>query len=290
MAESQLNILCVLFRTPIAEAATLRSLNRNLASLAGATITLWDNSPSAERKLLADELIQQWSEHGVQGCYVECVQNASLASVYENAIAQAARTASGTLLLLDQDSELDASFVQRLKTAMLRHGRDSFFVPYVYARDRLISPARMFLWFGWLVSPAAPGVVRSRNVSCINSGATIPARRLVENSFRYPAGLRNYGTDVFIFRFAQAARIPIVQFDGHITHDLTFDKLNPDNDRYLRAYGEVMQAFRILFDKGPVTKSLLFCYQLYKGIIMSVRRRDGRFMFTSFGNSGPGSK
>ncbi len=266
MPNQKIVFLVVLYKKKCSESDTLRTL---LPQIAEQHLVVWDNSPvfQAENKPFLSQYTSSFS-------YISCPENLPLSEVYEQNILQAGQEERNYLTLLDHDSCLADDFVTQLQITIQEHP-DAVIVPRIFFNNKRISPAYQWKWFGWETDKIPP----LRLLTAVNSGVTIPVKRMIKNAFLFPKGLKSYGTDTFLFLFCRKHAFDIVVSNSRIDHDLTFYKTNTNHEQYLKVYKEHMKAMYIIFSPNFVDRVFFLFYAFLHGIKTALVRKKVEYAY-----------
>jgi hypothetical protein len=266
-------ILVVLYKVPLLESPTIRSLLRASSRLAASKVLIWDNSPSpAASQSDLDRL--RCSVGEVE--YVTTPENLSLSTIYNRTIQSWLRQHT-YLVIFDHDSEFDASFFVLIEKATRTHPSVPLFLPIVTYANGIVSPANMFYFKGWPWRRKKVGLVRSRFHTAINSGMVISARFLETKFGSYDERFRFYGTDnSFMQSYAKLERHFCV-VDVKIAHRLDFYEERNSTAKVVRMR-EINRATLLLAGGNPFMAALSRAYVLLTSAKHAVRHWDWRFM------------
>jgi len=258
--------LIILYNRLCSESDTVCTL---LPQIEHNRLILWDNKPvfEKENKLFIEQFTNNYY-------HILCKENFPLSRIYRSLIEETGSSGNNYLVLLDHDSKLANNYVSELSCLIKPHP-NTVFVPNIYVKGEKYSPACMWQWFGW----NCKGTPKPKYFSAINSGIALPARTFYLKKFEYPDGIKNYGTDVFLFRFIKKHRIPIVIMKSKIEHDLTMHNNNHNEQTYFPAWCEHVKAVYIIFCKDSFGLQLLYyMYVLAKSIILAIKRKQSHYL------------
>lgn len=259
--------LIVIYKQKCSQSPTIKTLD--LDGIPDSSLIVWDNSPEPYKRENKRYLKSRFNDF----LYVSCVDNCPLSEVYIKVFRRAIKNKFTHVVLLDQDSLLSPYFSKKI-LADVNNSPLSVILPQVFVSDKLVSPAHNFLWFGWELSKIEN--VNFKYVFAVNSGVTIPCRYIDE--FSFPVGLKNYGTDTYLFMFLRKVNAAFIINDNCIKHDLTFHKSNRDNISYLRSYNEHMRAMRLIFKRHKCHRVLFSFYESIHRLKTAIFRRDISFV------------
>lgn len=196
---SSLNILVVLYNTPMAKSVTLISL---LPQLEGRVVklTIWDNSPES----MADyEFISHFKQFVPDTVYYHSPENTSLSVVYNRVVRG---SVADVHLILDQDSCLPSNFIKTLMAAVQSHPDVKLFVPRVRVEGELVSPGYFGTFKGRRASTFASGINPTASSMIVSSGMAIRSQ-LHDVGLCFNEELWLYAIDTdFFLRFRERYR------------------------------------------------------------------------------------
>ena len=263
MQDFKLLSLVVIYKKNESNSESLQSLKYQ--SFKNSDIFVWDNSPDRNNELAFNYKI-----------YKHTPENVPLANIYESVIRYAQANNYSHLLILDHDSNLDSDYLQKISQLAPIHNK-SVLVPNVVVNNTIVSPASNYKFFGWYCN----GKPKYKYFSAINSGVCFPLS-LIGDGFSYPNGIKNYGTDVFLFDFFKQNQCKFKNIDSTIMHDLTLSKTNINNDTYLKSYIAHMEAMEILYGNKGWGKVVFLFYRLFHSLLTSIKRKDFNFIWLPF--------
>jgi len=266
VSSSKIVFLIVLYKQKCHESQSLRTIVKQSN---GEKIYVWDNSPAPDSNF-ADYKANLNADIE----YHHHPQNISLATVYEKTLQYAYQSGYSHVCFMDQDSVFSQTFVDTLYSSIAKSA-DRVIVPRVYAYNEMVSPACNWKWFGWKCD-YDPNKIGKCFFSAINSGICVPVPLFIKLKFTYLKGLRNYGTDVYMFEFIKKNNIAIVVSEEIIEHDLTFHKNNVSSEKIISSYIEHMTAMEVVFSRG-VMKPMFWCYRAIHGLKVALIRKNLKF-------------
>lgn len=255
MQNFKLLILVVLYNKNIYNSDTLLSLANQYNKKFD--LFIWDNS------LVSDNINSKYCD-----IYLHTPDNQPLSKVYSYVIDYCTIHGYSHLLLLDHDSKLESFYTEKI-IKLINSNDKSVLVPFVKVNDNIVSPASNFYYFGWYCN----GKPKYKYFSAINSGVCFPLS-LIEHDFKYPIGLKNYGTDVFLFDYFKKKKSNFTYINSIINHDLTFSKYNHDNESYLKSYLEHIRSMEILYSTNLCSKICFSFYKYTHSLMTSIKRKD----------------
>ncbi|WP_220721019.1 hypothetical protein [Agarivorans litoreus] len=268
MSGSKIIFLIVLYKQKCHESQSLRTIVKQSN---GEKIYVWDNSPEFDcdfsnfKENLSPDIDIEYHHNP---------QNTPLATVYEKILKYAYQRGFSHVCFMDQDSVFSQTFVGTLYSCITKSS-DKVIVPRVNAHNEMVSPACNWKWLGWKCS-YEPKKISKCFFSAINSGVCVPVPLFIKLNFSYLKGLRNYGTDVYMFEFIKQKKIDIVVSDEVIQHDLTFHKNNFNSEKVISAYIEHMVAMEIIFSSG-LMKPMFWLYRAAHGLKVALIRQNLKF-------------
>lgn len=267
--------LVVLFRVSPETSESLLSL----AQQQGATLqhlVIWDNSPQP-CSLIG---IKWLDSHFTSYDYHHSPDNQPLSFIYNEVIDSRIRQHPGRfshLLLLDQDSILESTFLSIAAQAIRDFPDIGLFLPLVKASGHIVSPAHMFYFKGIYWKHPRPGTIRFRFKTAINSGMIIASNYFLNKFSRYPNTLSFYGTDSwFCEQYSKDEKFAYV-FNSTIGHDLSYFKVESVDVKLWR-HQEVIRGLRVMNSSGFLRSHACNIFTFLTCIRMALRFRDRRFL------------
>jgi len=177
-------------------------------------LLIYDNSPS--RSSLPDAMPLPWS-------YIHDPANGGLTAAYNTALRLAEKQGQGWLLLLDQDTVINAGYLQAIRRCLseLADKRQcAAMAPRLLAENEIISPVRV-LWGGRLlpVDRTLSGIAPWEIVA-LNSGALLRVSALRELGGFHPEFWLDY-LDHWLFNRLHHAGHRVYVLDAELQHQLS---------------------------------------------------------------------
>ena len=172
-------------------------------------LLVYDNSPEKQ----VDELL------GFENVrYIHNQENAGLAEAYNEGIAYLDQVSGELLLLLDQDTELEASYLEFALQLAIQSTIGAY-VPRVFSGERQISPVFSEEYVNIKSEKPAVGLSEKR-VMAINSGTLLPKETLnIIGRFNVEFSLDFL--DHWLFWELYQKNLQVMVLDQTITHDLS---------------------------------------------------------------------
>ncbi|EOH92727.1 hypothetical protein UAW_02766 [Enterococcus haemoperoxidus ATCC BAA-382] len=207
--ENKLVMTIVLYQSEFSKTPSYAYIKKVISEKKSAYLFIYDNSQNAQD----DELFYLENV-----CYVHDGANPGLAKAY-NAGGRYLREVHGDLmLLLDQDTLLDESYLETLLGLPLDKGVGAY-VPIVSSHGRQISPVFSDKYVGRKSEFPKPGIYSERLMS-INSGTVLPTATLSSiGSFNLDFPLDFL--DHWLFWKIHQLDKTISVLDHHLVHDLS---------------------------------------------------------------------
>jgi GT2 family glycosyltransferase len=215
-------------------------------------LLVYDNSPSEQPKVL---------DHTGFGrfMYVHDSSNSGLAAAYNSGLKEAHRSEADWLLLLDQDTEIRAQYLESLFAAIQSGPEDSVsaLVPKLMRAEMVLSPQRVGRFNNRSVSPGYAGISRER-LTALNSAACLRVRT-VEAIGGFPSEYWLDFLDHVVFHRLQSAGGRVQVLDSVIEHQLSL--LNLEHEMSLARYTGMLAAeWRFIRETGEGGGT--FCHRL----------------------------
>lgn len=274
MVETKLLALVVLYRVEPGASESLLSLAAQ-SNISSQQVLVWDNSPEP-----CSDAGREWLNKNFSSCvYHHCPRNLPLSHIYNEVIWAWIKQHPGSfshLLLLDQDSILEPTFLSVAIEAIRNFPDIELFLPLVKASGHIVSPAHLFYFKGFYWRCPSVGPIPVRFKTAINSGMIIGSRYLLDGFPGYPESLSFYGTDTwFCEQYARDEKLACV-FDSTILHNLSRFK-EEDVEVKLWRHREEIRASRITNSRGIFRRYGCVLYTSLTCVRMALRFRDRRF-------------
>ena len=260
MKSENSNILLgvVLYKLKISESSTINSLVliKEYLNNINTKIVIWDNSPNTQ-KLKELEILKNFSDFE----YKHTPENVSLAKIYNSIYKNNGQY--GSLVLFDQDSEIDKEYFHKLKFAQKENQNINLFLPIVKVGNLIFSPANRFLVTGRYWKNERFGIIESSKKLVVTSGMAIKMNYLLENHPCFNEDLNLYGVDTdFILQYEKYNKYLFV-LDYIMKHDLALFTENSMEMKLIR-FRNHKKAIIKIFKKESILK-----FWLAKGLIFS---------------------
>jgi rhamnosyltransferase len=263
----------VLYKCDLKNSVSFNSLLKGTEKSDGILkLLLYNNSPeinidtsSYEQKKINVSLINDDTNSGVSKAY-------NLAHL------MAKEEGRKWLLLLDQDTQLpsdffSAFFEHRKKDA---EKREWLYIPIIKSNNRILSPARSFLYRGFMKKKVETGSVHIKNLAIINSGVIV-TNHLFENAGGFNKEVQLDFSDFSFFRRVKKIYSKVFILNVECSH--SFSGLEYDN------YEKVLNRFKIYNrnavafsrEKG-VSKIFVFIPVLVRVFKLSIKFRTLNFL------------
>lgn len=225
---------------------SLQQLSSKNRALIG--IYLWDNSCQVSQEYQLETVGHGW----LSKKYTNSIENHGLSYIYNTVITFALTESFDYILLLDNDSSFDNSFIDNILYSIDSHPSSQLFLPKVMQKDKIISPGRFISCKGYYVKNFESGIHDSKNVTAINSGMLIKTNYFTETSFRYDERILFYGVDDnFMINFSNFG-FHFCLLDYCFQHKLSkFDNSESIKLKKWR-FNDLVNGLRYNFKDGPV--------------------------------------
>jgi hypothetical protein len=247
---SKMTILVCLYNKSISTSDTLKSLLKSVDQIKYQDVFIWDNSVYPLEENDIDLLKNNFKNF----TYKHTPENVVLSKIYNEVIVKQ-KQVDGYLMLCDDDSEIPMSFFIKLEEQINEHSLTNLFLPQIYSNSVLVSPAKDYLIKTSLIKKLKSGILKSDNITAINSGMVI-SNRVFMDGFRYDERLNFYGTDNYFMHEYAKKNDSLIVLDIKIHHDLSFNgKDNVSNKT--RIFKEIKRANRIIYADNRFKKTLV---------------------------------
>ncbi|MFD2306518.1 glycosyltransferase [Enterococcus termitis] len=207
--KNKLVIAMVLYQTKLAQSPSYTCLSHFIKADKPVHLFIYDNSDQEQE----DELFQHSSVH-----YVHDGTNPGLAKAYNEAKNYCTEVEGDLLLLLDQDTGIEESYLETLLQLNIVKEIGAY-VPIVSSHGRQISPVASDRYIGRNSAYPKAGIYSEKLMS-INSGTVLPKETLVlleEFNLEFPLDF----LDHWLFWKINQLHKNICVLDEHLTHDLS---------------------------------------------------------------------
>lgn len=188
--DNRLCIIVVLYNRKPSDAETICSLSHCMAEIKSfSRVIVWDNSAT---RLSEDEVAELETLLDKADCsyrFNNC--NKALSKIYNETIEELSE--NEYMVIFDHDTTFDLNYFSELTNSINQHPDIFLFLPLIYYKKQIISPATMRYFKGSYWTEPKTGVIDAKDVSAINSGMAISGRCLA--TFRYDERLKFYQTD-----------------------------------------------------------------------------------------------
>ena len=189
-------ILVVLYNTPAAQSATLTSLLSQTDIGFATHLVIWDNSPQSMKD---DALLYDLEGRFASVRYMHDGTNKPLSKLYNDVIRE---NSADLYLILDQDSDLQATYVANISKAAAENRDIALFAPQVIVGGKLVSPGGFGKVRGRQLADVPSGPVPARDFTVITSGLLFRREIFTRHALWFNENLWLYCVDTdFFLRF-----------------------------------------------------------------------------------------
>lgn len=259
-------LIIVLYKTKLTESLTYKSiLSFNKTSGISFNILVYDNTPS----------FQEYKDDAYNTItYIRDKSNPGIAKAYNKGVEFASKFNFNWIMLLDQDTELNALYfteIYKLRNLVGQNESVVSIIPKIVTpKGFMISP--VLLKRGGLIrylTQVEPGIQNFR-VSALNSGALINVsflNKIGGFNEKYPLDM----LDHWLFREINKNKCHVYLMDVSITHNLSIinfeENLTPE--RY-----KILLAGEVLFAKETLLDFLVYKFRLIFRLSKQVKMRN----------------
>jgi hypothetical protein len=267
-----ITILICLYKKSINESKTIQSLLNASETIKDSKFFIWDNSPA---EMDSDSLKVLTNIFG-NLIYKHTPENTVLSKIY-NYIIEGEKDPSSYLILFDDDSEIPITYFDELKEEIEFNPLINLFLPQVYSKSVLVSPAKDYILKTILIKQLKIGTINSSHITAINSGMVISNRVFIDG-FRYDESLNFYGTDNF-FMVQYVKKYPtLFVLKTEIGHNLSFNDTN-NIDSKIRIFKEIKRANNIIYADNKLKKSFVILNNLFVSLKLSMIHKNTAFIY-----------
>lgn len=211
--------LIVLYKKNIETSETLQSIinldNHRFENLT--KIYLYDNSTEHIKK---NNILEYQNKINIPIEYIYNGYNRSLSSIYNDTITKI--SINDILVIWDHDSIIPKNYLNILNIALNKNPNVDLFLPQIYFDNNLVSPSKNIYFTGSYFKEINSGIIKSKNISAINSGMAIRGNFLKNEFSGYNEDICFYGTDNdFMFKYSHLKEFLYV-LDIKIIHELNY--------------------------------------------------------------------
>lgn len=219
-------ILVVLYNKDFSDAESICSLINSQDSISrDSTLIIWDNSLVSQPP--NNVLALQTKFLNIEVKYISKNVNVPLSKIYNQVISYVLN--DEFLVILDHDSVFDSSYFESLKFNIQCYPNINLFLPLIKSNNRIVSPAFLYYFYGRVWKQEKTGLIKSRNITAINSGMVISGNYLASKFVGYDESLDFYETDNdFMYKYSLTNEM-ICVFKVNFVHKLDYF----DNDNVL---------------------------------------------------------
>lgn len=272
-----IKFLVVVFNKTLGECETCVSMLRWKPSVRSqiAELYIWNNSSFSIPQKDKDIFQQYFPDTSVQ--FIEDGVNHPLSEVYNEVIKNTSE--DGILVLWDHDSTIPEEYLGCLLNACKENHSINLFLPQVFFNNNLVSPAKMFYFWGRRISEISPGPHESIHMTAINSGMAIRCAYLKFSFPGYNDRIKFYGTDSdFMYKYSmQNSHFFVLPIS--LKHELNSFSKTDLNDS-IRRYRDIKNGLLQLSKGFPlIAKFLTPLYLLIESTKQNIIHKTFRFWF-----------
>ena len=224
-------------------------------------LTIWDNSGDFDGLPLDYEIAGSHAKTRVR----VTPENWPLNKVYNKFIAD--ESGSDVLIILDQDSRLEPRFLDKAMGVHQKYDDIACAVPIVRSHGELISPGYYFYFKGFPRRTIAPGKYEPKTFTAIMSGVCFSGSWIRKEKVEFPAEIKFYGLDVWLFRELFKRDSAICVLNSEIGHDSAIRNRSQYNAWRLESQIEAWRYNNRRLDRKIVTEA----YIIYRKLMFSLR-------------------
>lgn len=255
-----LKILIVLYNKSLNDSESIKTL-LNLQRFHGKfELILWDNSLIRLETTEISYLEKKISPSKVN--YNHTPENLELSKIY-NLVIRDFIFITDYLMLLDDDTTLtEAFFIELFNNLEESHLHADVYLPKILNDGILVSPAKMYSFFGRYYKKINTGFLRSKFIVAINSGMIISGKFLKLTFNGYDERLKFYGTDTYFMKELCKVKGSVYILNSYLNHELSFFKKNIKIEDKVVRLNEMIYGLEILLiNKNFIIKFLFLVYK-----------------------------
>jgi GT2 family glycosyltransferase len=267
----------VVYRRALSECESIQSLARINKSdphlYSSLRLLIQDNSPVGQpagaRPLPGSE-------------FVHCPENPGLAGAYNRALSQAVRNHAKWLMLLDQDTDLSATYLEKVLEAVASRCQDNIgaFAPKLYDGDRLLSPYRVSRRSMKLISDEFVGI-SDEMLWPFSSASVISVEALQRIGGFAPDYPLDYLDNITFSRLYRAGFVTYI-LDAKLQHSLSY--LDMEHKMSLSRYRDVLSAhWRVYRENGIGVSPIGYrAYLILRGLKQALLFKNKKYSIETF--------
>lgn len=251
-------ILVVLYNKTLNESDTLKSLLSEEYDFCDSCLVIWDNSSMPH--LTESDKVEISQKIKLE---YHCNQkNESLSVIYNKMIDEYSDHFS-FLILLDHDTKLPLDYFSKIENSSdYMSEKCALMLPQIFSNNQLVSPAKMYFFYGRYLKKATNGYMSTKYVTAINSGMVISMEVFRKNRFRYDTQLNLYGIDDYFMREYSRRFSSIYIIDSVLKHSLDFFSESEPIEKKYRRFKNMINAILYLNKSNIFKYSLCYIYVL----------------------------
>jgi hypothetical protein len=270
-----LTILVCLYNKDLLTSSTIQSLLKAKSKSYITTVYIWDNSTLRLKQDSIDFLKNDFSKL----VYKHTPENQPLSKIY-NSVVNTLDSEHSYLMLCDDDSVIPESFFEILINRINLNPTVNLFLPKIYSKSILVSPAKDYLIRTKFIKDLQPGILLSGSTTAINSGMVI-SNRVFMDGFRYDENLRFYGTDNYFMNQYSINYRHLIVLDVEIFHSLSFNEVKDINNK-IRIFREIKRANKIIYENHFLKRQLVLLNNLLVATKLSLKFKSFKFFHSFF--------
>lgn len=251
MAHTLVAVL-VLYKMKIVECPSYNALSEVMAKRKNVHLLIYDNSPERQEDALFEK---------DQVSYLHNSANPGLAEAYNKGLVLFNQVSAHLLLLLDQDTEVDISYFERI-TSLTDVNNVGAFVPIVYSGSRKISPVFSDSYISGELTFPSIGRTEQR-LMAINSGTSLTKAGVVaigQFNEAFPLDFLDHWIFWKLYQEHQAIEV----LDLKMEHDLSVLDYSQVS---LNRYESIVSAERLFYQRYDKDKLAVHTKHLMKRTI-----------------------
>ncbi len=246
-------IILVLYKKNEKDSNTLSSIISNMYNYNKFHMVIWDNSPT---RMLSYGKLEQINKI-INTQYIHCPENYPISKVYNIVIKQNINLYQ-YVILLDHDTEISTLFFKEIENNVSKTSNTcKLLLPKVYSNNTLVSPAKLYGFYGKNISYILEGYKLSKYKTAINSGMII-SMDIFRDGFEYDINLTLYGIDDYFMKL-YAKKFPYFYvLNCNLSHSLDFFNGNESIEKRYFRFKNMMSAI-IYLNKNNIFQ-MTFAY------------------------------
>ncbi|SOB97699.1 GT2 family glycosyltransferase [Rhodobacter sp. JA431] len=265
-------VLVVLYKTEMRESGTLQSLARQTVDGSDVSLLIWDNSPSSMWDAATAAALE---DRFAKVDYRHTPENTPLSTLYNTAIRD---SSEALIVLLDQDSDLSASYLQTAQDSAAAAPDLFLFAPKVYANGGVMSPGCFNSYKGWQPTTLTAGRQSTAQRTVVTSGLVIRRSLFEAHDIRFNEALWLYSIDTDFFLAFRDLEREFFILEESIAHESALREDLSLEQRLFRFRNLRWSYLTMMRERGCVSYGKACLYMLGMSLSRSLKFQSPKFL------------